>query len=407
MQTNDRAIVHMDLDTFFVSCERLIDSSLIGKPVIVGGSSDRGVVAACSYEARKFGVHSAMPIRMARELCPEAIQISGNHHTYTEKSHEVTEIIRERVPLFEKASIDEFYIDLSGMERFFGSLKLASEIRQKIIIETGLPISFGLSVNKTVSKIATGEAKPNNQIRIDYGTEKPFLSPLSIRKIPMVGQKTYQMLRNLGVKKIRTIQEMPLELMQHALGENGISIWKKANAIDNSPIIPFSERKSISTERTFEKDTIDVQMLRNILVSMTENLAYQLRKEQKVCACVRVKIRYSDFNTQSMQKKIAYTSVDHELIPVVLDLFEKIYNKRLLVRLIGINFSNLVHGYHQMNFFDQSLEKISLYQEIDQLRDRYGNRVVTRASTLGNRVGQRFSSFKGGLMNLLPEEKND
>ena len=219
--SNERNIVHMDLDTFFVSCERLIDSKLNGKPVLIGGTSDRGVVASCSYEARRFGIHSAMPMRMAKQLCPEAIVLRGNTGIYSKYSDMVTEIIKEDVPLYEKSSIDEFYIDLSGMDKFFGCHQLASELRSRIIKETGLPISFGLSINKTVSKIATGEAKPNNQIRIDSGLEKPFLAPLSVRKIPMVGEVTYKSLCDLGIKRIKTVQEMPFEMMSKVLGKNG------------------------------------------------------------------------------------------------------------------------------------------------------------------------------------------
>src|SRR3989338_2076941 len=208
----ERSIMHMDLDTFFVSCERLIDSRLNNRPVLVGGTSDRGVVAACSYEARKFGIHSAMPMRMARQLCPEAIVLRGNSGVYTKFSKLVTDIIQEEVPLYEKTSIDEFYLDLSGMDRFFGCKKLASELRAKVIRETGLPISFGLSLNKTVSKIATGEAKPNNEMKIESGAEKGFLAPLSIKKSPMIGDKTYRELCNLGVRQIQGLQEMPIEL---------------------------------------------------------------------------------------------------------------------------------------------------------------------------------------------------
>jgi len=276
MENINRSILHMDLDTFFVSCERLLDSRLNGKPILIGGTSDRGVVAACSYEARKFGVHSAMPMKMARERCPEAIIIKGNSSTYMKYSSMVTDIIKEDSPIYEKASVDEFYIDLSGMDKFYGCYKYAGELRQKIIRETGLPISFGLSQNKTVSKIATGEAKPNNQIQIDYGEEKPFLGPLSVRKIPMVGLKTYQNLRNLGIQKIQTIQDMPIEMMESAFGKNGSGIWKKAQGIDNSPVIQYNERKSISTERTFDHDTIDVVKLKGILAAMAENLAFQL-----------------------------------------------------------------------------------------------------------------------------------
>jgi len=373
----------MDLDTFFVSCERLLDSKLNNRPILIGGTSDRGVVASCSYEARKFGIHSAMPMRMARQLCPEAVVIRGNSGTYTKFSKMVTDIVAEEVPIYEKSSIDEFYIDLTGMDKFFGNLKLASEIRQRIIKETGLPISFGLSVNKTVSKIATGEAKPNNQIDVEKGEEKPFLAPLSVKKIPMVGNKTYQTLCNLGVKRIFTLQEMPVELMEKVFGKTGRVLWKKANGIDNSPVVQYNERKSISTERTFEKDTTDVKKLKSILTAMTENLAFQLRRADKLTATVTVKIRYSDFNTHTKQKRISFTSADHTLIPLVLEMFKNLYNRRLLVRLIGIRFSNLVGGAYQINLFEDNEKNINLYQAMDKMRIRYGDRAVLRASGLG------------------------
>ena len=396
-----RAILHLDLDTFFVSCERLLDSRLDGKPILIGGVTDRGVVAACSYEARKFGVHSAMPMKLARQLCPEAIIIRGNTGTYTAKSAEVTDIIRESVPLYEKTSIDEFYVDLTGMDRFFSSYRMAEELRLRIIRETGLPISFGLSENKTVSKIATGEAKPNNQLRIDYGKEKPFLAPLSVRKIPMIGEKTFQSLCGLGIKRIHTIQEMPAELMEKVFGKNGIAIWKKAQGIDNSPIVPYSERKSISTERTFDRDTTDITKLKGIMLAMAENLAFQLRRGQKVTACVTVKIRYSDFNTYSLQARIPYTSTDHILISKVMELFEKLYNRRLLVRLIGVRYSHLVSGGHQISLFEDSEEMISLCQAMDRIREKHGDRKVLRASGMEARTIGRFNPFNGEPPPLL------
>ena len=214
-----RSIAHMDLDTFYVSVERLMDSKLNNKPILLGGTGDRGVVASCSYEARTFGVHSGMSMKMARELCPEGIVIRGEAGVYSKYSKIVTEILREEVPILEKSSIDEFYLDLTGMDKFFGCYKLAGHLRQRIIKETGLPISFGLSKNKTVSKIATGEAKPNNQINIDFGLEKPFLAPLPIGKIPMIGAKTGFLLNRMGVRKIKTVQDMPLELMEKAFGK--------------------------------------------------------------------------------------------------------------------------------------------------------------------------------------------
>jgi len=402
---NKRNILHMDLDTFFVSCERLIDSKLNNKPVLIGGTSDRGVVASCSYEARRFGIHSAMPMRMAKQLCPEAIVLRGNSGIYSKYSNMVTDVIKESVPIYEKSSIDEFYIDLSGMDKFFGCHQLASELRSQIIKETGLPISFGLSINKTVSKIATGEAKPNNQIRVSSGSEKPFLAPLSVRKIPMVGQVTYKSLCDLGIKKIKTVQEMPFEMMSKVLGKNGTSIWKKANGIDNTPVIQYQERKSISTERTFDRDTIDVVKLKTILTAMAQELAYQLRNGNKLTACISVKIRYSDFQTYTMQKRIPYSASDHSIFPVVFSLFKKLYQRRLLVRLIGINFSHLVEGGHQINLFEDSEKIINLYQSMDRIRKRYGSRAVINASGLGVKSIGRYNPFNGDAPPLLANRR--
>jgi DNA polymerase-4 len=398
--------MHMDLDTFFVSVERLLDSRLNGRPVLIGGTSDRGVVASCSYEARAFGVHSAMPMKLAKQLCPEAIIIRGNSSNYLKYSDIVSEIVQQAVPVFEKTSIDEFYCDLTGMDRFFGCYNFASELRTRVIKETGLPISFGLSVNKTVSKVATGEAKPNNQIQVLKGTEKNFLAPLSIRKIPMVGEKTYQTLRNLGVKEIRTLQEMPLELLKRTFGENGEMIWRKANGIDDSPVVPYHERKSISTERTFDKDTIDVVKLRGLLIAMAENLAYQLRKGDKLTSCVTVKVRYSDFQTQTLQCRIPYTSADHLLIPKVLELFEKLYQRRVLVRLIGVRFSHLVSGGYQINLFDDTEERIGLYQAMDKIRHMFGDRAVVKAAGINaHSIGRMDNPFDGGPPMLLANRR--
>ncbi|MEW6470042.1 MAG: DNA polymerase IV [Bacteroidota bacterium] len=390
----DRSIVHMDLDTFFVSVERLLNPRLSGKPVLVGGSSDRGVVASCSYEAREFGIHSAMPMKLARQLCPDAIIVRGDTSEYSKYSNTVTEIIRESVPIYEKTSVDEFYIDLTGTDRFFGCYKLATELRQKIYKETGLPVSFALSNNKTVSKIGTGEAKPNGQKEIPSGTEKGFLAPLPIKKIPMVGDKTYALLRSMGIDWVYTVQQMPMELMERVLGENGRSIWKKANGIDNSPIIPYSERKSISAERTFERDTTDVKALKGILVGMAEKLAFQLRSEQKLTSCVTVKIRYSDFNTYTVQSHLPYTSLDHTLIEKVKELFDKLYQKRMLIRLVGIRFSHLVQGGYQYHLFEESAEQIQLYRAMDRIRRRFGRDAVTRAAGV-DFEHQDFNPFNG------------
>ncbi|NOX85547.1 MAG: DNA polymerase IV [Chlorobi bacterium] len=387
METAGRTIVHLDMDSFFVSVERLVNSSLIGKPVIIGGMSDRGVVAGCSYEARRFGVRSAMPMRMARQLCGDAIVIRGDAELYSRYSKMVTEIIAGRAPLFEKASIDEHYIDITGMDRFFGSLKWTHELREHIIKNTGLPISFGLSVNKTVSKIATTEAKPNGELYVPGERVKPFLFPLSIRKIPMIGKKSYRLLRSMGVSTIKTLSMIPPEMITQVMGKNGLVIWKKANGIDPTPVIPYSERKSISTERTFDKDTTDVVRLKNILISMVEKIAFELRKKQKLTGCVTVKIRYSNFDTHTLQKHIPYTAFDHVLIETALELFSRLYKRRMLIRLIGVRFSHLVGGFQQLDLFEDTPELTSLYQAMDSIRLRYGRKAVQRA------VGVRIEDF--------------
>src|SRR5687768_9379592 len=307
----ERNIIHFDLDAFFVAVERQRNPFLKGKPLIVGGSSRRGVVAACSYEARKFGIHSAMPMYLALQLCPDAIVISGDVEAYSVASHLVTDIIADASPMFEKASIDEFYIDASGMDRYFGAFKWASELQKKIKKETDLPISLGMSVNKLVSKVTTAEFKPNATKHIPAGTEKEFLAPLDVEKIPMIGKQTASFLHDMGVRKVKTLREMPAKFLVSAFGKNGLSLWNKAHGIDNSPVVPYQEQKSISTECTFENDTIDVKRLKTILIAMIEKVAFTLREQKKLASCVTVKIRYANFDTETKQIQIPYTSSDH------------------------------------------------------------------------------------------------
>lgn len=373
----------MDLDSFFVSVECLRDSRLKKLPLIIGGNSDRGVVSSCSYEARRFGVHSAMPIKLAKRLCPDAIIIGGDMELYTRYSSMVTEIIREAAPLCEKASVDEFYLDLTGMDRFFGTWKWMVELKQKVVRETGLPITFALSSNKTVSKIGTGEAKPDGQLKVPVGEEKPFLSPLSVNKIPMIGDKTYATLCSMGIRKIATLQEMPASAMQQVMGQNGLVIWKKANGIDETPVQPYHEQKSISTEHTFEIDTIDVKTIRTLLTAMAEKLAYKLRRKNRLTGCITVKIRYSDFNTETKQLKIPYTSNDKTIMDHIQRLFEQLYQRRILIRLVGIRLSDMVQGSYQISLFEDTPSIIELYQAMDKIRNRFGSTAVQRAGTLG------------------------
>ncbi|HCW08383.1 MAG TPA: DNA polymerase IV [Cytophagales bacterium] len=399
----DKAIIHLDLDAFFVAVQCLQEPKLKGKPLIVGGQSRRGVVAACSYEARRFGVHSAMPMYLALQLCPDAKVISGDMEAYSKHSHIVTEIIAEQAPKFEKASIDEFYVDATGLDRFFGTFKWAIELRHQIIKEAGLPISMALSVNKLVSKVATGEFKPNAEKQIAAGDEKNFLAPLSIDKIPMIGKQTSSYLYDMGVRTVQTLREMPLKFLISAFGKNGISIWNKAHGIDESPVVPYSEQKSISTESTFESDTIDVKKLKSILIAMVEKIAFQLREQKKLTSCVTVKIRYSNFDTETKQIHIPYTSSDHVILKVVQELFDKLYNRRMLIRLVGVRLSNLVHGNHQISLFDDTEEDINLYEAMDFIKHKHGTEKLVRATTIdvSKRVKMEMNMFKGTVRKNL------
>lgn len=378
----DRAIVHMDLDSFYVSVERLRNSSLEGKPLLIGGKSNRGVVASCSYEARRFGVHSAMPMKTALRLCPQAIVMKGDMEEYARYSRLVTEIIREEAPLFEKTSIDEFYLDISGMDRFFGCYKWTRELRQKIIRESGLPISFGLSVNKLVSKIGTGEAKPNGEKQIPSGEERDFIAPLSVRKIPGIGEKTYQKLNLMGVRKVSTLRELPVVVLEREFGKPGRQLWNKANAIDPSKVVPYTEQKSLSKEHTFPEDTLDLRFIRNKIIAMIDDLAFELRQKKQLTSEVAVKIRYADFNTYTRQTKISYTANNRILIDHVSQLFEKLYQRRQLIRLIGVRFGKLIHGSDQITLFDDTEKDIDLLNHLDKIKEKWGMNAIHRASSL-------------------------
>jgi len=372
----DRAILHLDLDSFFVSVECLRDSSLKGKPLIIGGMGGRGVVASCSYEARRYGVHSAMPMKMALRLCPQALVLRGDMDSYTRHSMLVSEIIEDEAPVFEKSSIDEFYLDLTGMDRYFGCYKWSAGLRERIIKESGLPISCALSVNKLVSKVGTGEAKPNGMREIPNGEEREFLAPLSTGKIPGIGKETYKKLSFMGVRTIRVLREIPPPLLEREFGKMGQFLWESSNAIDRRQVIPYSEQKSMSKERTFSEDTLDMKFIRSLLGSMVDELAFDLRQDSRLTSCVTVKIRYADFNTFTKQRRIPYTAQTRQLITYAQELFEEVYERRQLIRLIGIKFSGLVNGHIQLNLFDDTQSEISLLQQLDHIRRRWGKEAI-------------------------------
>lgn len=374
-----RQIAHFDLDSFFVSVEQIKHPQLLGKPVIVGGLSERGVVAACSYEARKFGVHSAMPAKMAKRLCPDAIFIRGDYESYVKYSDLVTKVLKDNLPLLEKASIDEFYADMTGMDRFFGTYEYAQELRKKVKAETNLNISLGLSVGKTISKMATNEAKPNGEKYVPESDVKGFLNPLSISKMPFIGDVTAQKLRNLGISNIGMLAQMPKQMLQALLGKNGIAIWERANGIDNTPVLVQHERKSVSKEMTFDKDTTDIKMLKSLVAKMVEDLCYDIRKNNRCTGQVGIKIRYSNFDTHTNQLQIPFTASDFEIREKVLDLLEKLYNRRLLIRLVGVRFSKLVAGHSQIRLFDDSVQLAGLYNAMDHIRNKFGAGAVMNA----------------------------
>ena len=377
--STQRIIAHFDLDAFFVSVECLNDPSLKGKPLLVGGQ-ERGVVAACSYEARKFGIHSAMPMKTALRLCPQAIVTNNSRGEYSKYSRIVTNIIADKAPLFEKASIDEFYIDLTGMEKYFQPYQWTIDLRQEIIDKTGLPISFALAGNKMVAKIGTDAAKPNGYIHIPFGREKEFLAPLTVNKIPGVGDHTYQALKEIGVYTIRDLSEQSPEVLEKRFGKYGIDLWNKAHGIHHGEVTPYYEAKSISTENTFEENILDVDRLMTELVHMTERVAYELRQDNKTAGCIAVKLRYPDFETTSKQTTIPYTFYDDELIPKAKELFHKLYRKGLPVRLMGVRLSELTDEAVQTNLFNDAEKKNGLYKAIDDVKNRFGKYSITRAT---------------------------
>lgn len=380
-----RHIAHFDLDSFFVAVEVINDPTLKGKAIIVGGSSDRGVVSTCSYEARKFGVHSAMPMRTAMKLCPHAILLQGTRGQYSKYSRWVTDIIASKIPLFEKASIDEFYCDLTGMDKFFNVSRYARELRELIINETGLPISCGLSSAKYISKIATNEAKPNGFLEVPHGKEKEFLWPLKIEKINGVGKQTEQQLKNFGIYTIEDIARTPVEILEKYVGIWGQLLWKKAQGIGSADIETDWEQKSMSRENTFHENITDINALHSELVRLTEQNAYDLRSDEKLTGCITVKIRYPDFETTSRQETIDYTSLDDQLIAKVKHLFIKLYRQDQPVRLLGVRFSQLIPFTMQMNLFNNNEEKLSLYKAVDNIKDRFGGQSIIKAITVRNK----------------------
>jgi DNA polymerase IV len=375
-----RQIAHFDLDTFFVSVELLRQPELRGKPVYVGGT-ERGVVTSASYEARKFGVRSGMPSWQAKQLCPQAIALGWSRGEYSRYSRWVTEIIAAKAPLFEKASIDEFYIDLTGMDKFFNALQWTVDLRLEIMDATKLPISFGLASNKMIAKIATDEAKPNGYLQVPFGREKEFLAPMPVSKIPGVGEHTHEVLKAMGIFFIKDIYERTIDELEERLGKWGVDLWHKSQGIHHGEVTPYHESKSVSTENTFDENKSDVTFLMSELVRMVERICYELRQDEKVAGCVAIKIRYPNFETTSKQTTIPYTCADDEVIPIAKELFKKLWKKGQPIRLLGVRLSELTNDAVQTNLFSDVERKGDLYKAIDNVKERFGKSSLKRASS--------------------------
>ena len=373
-----RAVLHLDLDAFFVSVELLRRPELRGLPILIGGHSDRGVVASCSYEARKMGVHSAMPTKTALRLCPAAVVIPGDMAAYSAHSRIVTQLLAEASPVLQKASIDEFYVDLTGMDQHFGCWKWSRELRQRIMRETGLPISMALAANKSVSKIATGEAKPNGEILVPAGTERVFLAPLPVSRMPFIGKETEHKLAIRDIKTIGQLSETPVDLLERIFGVHGRHIWERANGHDDSPVEPYREQKSMSTERTFHEDIGDGQQLRDRLTALVTQLAFELRQDQKMTACVAIKVRYADFSTFTRQRKITLTANDSVLMRQAQEIFQQLHDARRPLRLLGVRFGDLCIGNQQTNLFDDMVRETQLLRQLDHIREKFGTKAVVR-----------------------------
>jgi len=390
---SSRKILHVDMDAFFVSVEEVLDPSLKGKPVIVGGRAEgRGVVAAASYVARRYGIHSAMPIAQAKRLCPHAIFLGGSQRRYSEYSVRVFEILRRYSPLVEPMSLDEAFVDLTGCERLHGPvLKTGEKIRNEIREELGLNASVGIASNKLLAKIASAYCKPNGMLWIAPGMEQRFLAGLPIRRIPGIGPKGGAELRRMGIKSAGDLARLPLESLEKAYGKWGTSLYRKARGISESPVIcETADPRSISRETTLETDSADPLFLESTLSYLTEKVAGQLRENKLFARTVTLKLRYSDFKTVTRSKTLEMpTAEDHTLFKTGAGLFRKLFTHRARVRLIGIAFTSLTAtSDRQEDLFDHKGGQCwdNLYQGIDCIRHKYGFRSILRAAS--NRPGK-------------------
>jgi len=374
-----RTIFHLDLDTFFVSVERILDPLLKGKPVIVGGDPKygRGVVAACSYEAREYGLHSAMPIRTAYRLCPQGVYIHGSHGEYSRFSKAVKNVLSQYAPVVEKASIDEFYMDFTGCRIVYGSLfAFASFLQKEIWDKLSLPCSIGIGSNKTIAKIGSDCMKPKGITYIVSGMEKEFLAPMPVETIPGVGKVTLNDLHSKGIYSISDITRLPQDYFAAAYGKYGIDLYRKANGGGSEYLIIEREQKSISHERTFA-DVTNKQILKERLFKLTGKICQELRDKEWQASTINIKLRYSDFKTLTRSKKIKPTDDDGIVFDVGWDMMMKALTRRVAVRLIGISLSKFNEYSEQEELFEfEEIKRRKMLRAITRLRNRYGYEII-------------------------------
>jgi len=370
-------ILHVDMDAFFVSVELLDRPDLRGKPVVVGGRPDqRGVVSAASYEARKFGIHSAMPLRTAGKLCPHAVFLDGHHAKYGEWSDRVASILGRFSPIVEMVSIDEAYLDLAGTERMHGPPLAASDkLLRTITRETGLPCSGGLAATRLTAKVASDQGKPRGLVWVAPGQEARFLAPLPVRKIPGIGEVTERALRALGIETVAQLAEITPERLENIFGQWGAALYRKARGGDSYEFVLDAEPKSISHNHTFGEDTDDLTTLHSLLSHLSQKTCKRLREAGLAARTLTLTIRYAGFDTYTRSRTMPQpVYLDADIQRVFLSLFEEHRNKKRKIRLLGTALSNLTHGGEQLNLLDaarrEKLEKLT--RATDDLRNRFG-----------------------------------
>jgi DNA polymerase IV len=385
-----RRIVHIDMDAFFAAVECVHNPALRGKPLVVGGEKDsvRGVVSTASYEARRFGVHSAMPIAQARRLCPQGIFVRGQFHLYREASQTIRRVLGRVSPLVQMASIDEAYIDVTGSQKLFGGDDaIADFIKSEIFAQTQLPCTVAITPNKLVSKIASDEGKPDGYVRVDAGDEAAFLAPLAVRKLPGAGPRTCETLESLGIRTLGQLAALPLPTLEGVFGTvTALGLQRAAQGVSTTPVETASQPKSISRETTFPQDVLDWARLDSVLTCLTERCTSTLREQGLECKRVTLKVRYGDFETKTFAKTLSEsTCVDRDILAALQELLPKGKARRARVRLIGVALGALRYNQHQLRLFGgESHQKWEqTLAHVDKMREKFGFDAVHFGKALG------------------------